>query len=61
MSPADDAERALTAARHTAAALLAAEQVGGAQRLLGMTVAGVATLLTQGALWKARSRRRASS
>jgi uncharacterized hydrophobic protein (TIGR00271 family) len=37
----------------------AASQLG--INLLGMTVAGVATLLTQGALWKARSRRRASS
>jgi alkylation response protein AidB-like acyl-CoA dehydrogenase len=44
----DDAERALTAARHTAAALLAAEQVGGAQRLLTMTVAYAGTRLQFG-------------
>jgi alkylation response protein AidB-like acyl-CoA dehydrogenase len=42
------AERALVAARHTAGALLAAEQVGGAQRLLAMTVAYAGTRLQFG-------------
>ncbi len=44
----DDAEQALTVARRTAGALLAAEQVGGAQRLLGMTVAYAGTRLQFG-------------
>jgi alkylation response protein AidB-like acyl-CoA dehydrogenase len=43
-----DAERALAAARRTAGALLAAEQVGGAQRLLTMTVAHAGTRLQFG-------------
>jgi alkylation response protein AidB-like acyl-CoA dehydrogenase len=44
----DDAERAITHAFRVAGALLAAEQVGGAQRLLDMTVAYAGTRLQFG-------------
>ena len=43
-----DAERAITAALRTGAALLAAEQVGGAQRMLERTVAYAGTRLQFG-------------
>jgi alkylation response protein AidB-like acyl-CoA dehydrogenase len=43
-----DADRALAVARRTAGALLAAEQVGGAQRMLDMTVAYARTRLQFG-------------
>jgi alkylation response protein AidB-like acyl-CoA dehydrogenase len=43
-----DAEAAITAALRTGAALLAAEQVGGAQRLLDLTVAHAGTRLQFG-------------
>ncbi|MHA6628626.1 acyl-CoA dehydrogenase family protein [Pseudonocardia sichuanensis] len=43
-----DAERAVTAALHVGGALLAAEQVGGAQRMLDLTVAYAGTRLQFG-------------